>query len=117
MKEALDQLEAEGTIEPVSHSEWVTPIVIVPIRNETKFVCGDYQVTVNQVFAVDQYPLPWLKDIFATLAEGKEFTYPHAYNQLVLDLDSLKYIMVNTTHTGYKRLLFGLHLLPESSRR
>ena len=62
------------------------------------------------------------KDIFATFADGKKFTtldLSHAYNQLILDEESRKYVVVNT-HPGlyrYTRLAFGIASAPAIFQR
>ncbi len=89
----LDSLETEGIIEKVNHSDWATPIVPVPKEGGRFWVCGDYNVTVNLVLHVDQYPLPKPDDLFGTLAGGKKFTkldLSQAYLQLELDEESSK---------------------------
>ena len=53
-------------------SDWATPIVPVPKKDGTFRIFGDYKVIVNP--AMDQYPLPELEDIFATLAGGTTFS-------------------------------------------
>ncbi len=55
----------------VSRSEWAAPIVVVPKKDGKLRSCGDYKVTVNRAFEVDQYPLPRPDDLFATLANDK----------------------------------------------
>ena len=66
---------------------------------------------------MDQYPLPKPEDIFATLSGGKKFTtldLSHAYNQLLLDEESRKYVTINT-HKGlyeFNRLPFGINSAP-----
>ena len=106
IKEELDKLEASGVIEKVEHSEWAAPIVPVPKKNGKFRICGDYKVTINQALDLDQYPLPKPEDLFATLAGGKKFTKLDlslkAYQQLLLDEDSAKYVTVNT-HRGLYR--------------
>ena len=74
-------------------------------------------MTVNQALEIDQYPLPKPEDLFATLAGGKKFTkldLSQAYQQLVLEDESKKYLTINT-HRGlycYTRLPFGVASAP-----
>ena len=117
VEEVIDHLEADGVLEKVTHSDWTAPIVTVPKRDGSIRVCGDYKVTVNPVLDVDKYPLPRPEDIFATLAGGKRFTtldLSHAYNQLILDEESRKYVVVNTHHGlyCYTRLSFSIACAP-----
>ena len=61
--------------------------------------CGDFKVTVNQVFDIDQYPVPKPDELFAGLTGGQCFTkldLAHAYNQLILDEESRKFVTINT---------------------
>ena len=113
----LDRLESSGILEPVKHSKWAAPIVVVPKRDGKFRVCGDYKVTVNQALEVDQYPLPKPEDLFATLTGGKKFTkldLSQAYQQVLLDEKSRDYVVINT-HRGlyrYNRLPFGVASAP-----
>ena len=67
----LDNLEHQGIIIPVAHSEWDAPIVAIP-KSDGKFcICGDYKVMVNQALAVDEYPLPTPEELFSNLAGGR----------------------------------------------
>ena len=52
------------------YSEWATPVVIVPKKDGTTRLCGNYKVTVYPVLEVDQYPLPKPEDLFASLSGG-----------------------------------------------
>ena len=80
-------------------------------------ICGDFKVTINQVSKLDQYPIPKIEDLFTKLAGGKTFTkldMSQAYQQLVLDKESRKYVIINT-HRGlfrYNRLPFGVSSAP-----
>ena len=57
----LDRLVAEGTLEPVEHSEWTAPIaaVLKPDKQSVR-ICGDFKQTVSKVTKLDRYPfLMW----------------------------------------------------------
>ena len=85
-------------------------------------ICGDYKVTVNQAAKTDCYPLPRIDDLFASLAGGKAFSkldLAHAYQQLQLDDESKKLVVINT-HKGlfrYNRLPFGVSAAPAIFQR
>ena len=74
--EELDRLEREGIIDKVTHSEWATPLVAVPKTDGRVRLCGDFKVTVNPSLSVEQYPLPKVEDLLATLAGGTKFMKP-----------------------------------------
>ena len=63
----LDRLEQDGILTKVSHSDWATPVVPIPKKDGSVCIGGDFKVTVNPQFKVDQYPLPCIDDIFASL--------------------------------------------------
>lgn len=84
----LDRLVKEGTVEPVEFSEWATPIVPIVKEDGTIRICGDYKQTINQAAKLDNYPIPKIEDLYATLGGGTEFTkldLSQAYQQLELD--------------------------------
>ena len=63
-------------------------------------VCGDFKQTVNPVSKLDRYPIPRVKDLFATLSKRKYFTkleLSQAYLQLPLDEQSKKYVVIIPT--------------------
>ena len=113
----LDQLESDGIITKVTHSDWAAPIVPVPKKNGRFRICGDYKVTINQALDVDQYPLPKPEDLFTSLAGGKKFTIldlSQAYQQVQLGDESKQFVTINT-HRGlyrYNRLPFGVASAP-----
>ena len=113
----LDRLTRDGVLVKVPYCDWAAPVVAVPKADGGIRLCGDYKVTVNPVLDIDQYPLPKPDDIFATLSGGQLFTtldLTHAYNQLLLDENSRKFVTINT-HKGmyqYTRLPFGIASAP-----
>ncbi|XP_062612487.1 uncharacterized protein K02A2.6-like [Saccostrea cucullata] len=112
----LDRLLSLGILEPVEHSEWATPIVVVPKKDNTVRICGDFKVTLNQCINVDQYPLPRVDEIFSNLAGGKHFKLDlkNAYLQMEIEEDHQKYLTINT-HRGlfrFNRLMYGVTSAP-----
>ena len=118
----LDRLESEGIIERVSTSQWATPLVVVPKRDGSLRLCGDYRLTVNTAIEVDAHPLPKPEEIFATLSGGEKFTkidLSSAYQQLLLEQQSRELVTINT-HKGlyrYTRLPFGVSAAPAIFQR
>ena len=88
----LDRLVQEVTLEPVEFSEWATPIVPIVKEDGTILICGGKKQSINQVAKLDNYPIPKIEDLYATLGEGMEFTrldLSQAYQELELaDKDS-----------------------------
>ncbi|XP_026046823.1 uncharacterized protein K02A2.6-like [Astatotilapia calliptera] len=117
VEKELDRLEKVKVISKVEKSEWASPIVTVPKADKTIRICGDYKVSVNQCVEEERYPLPNTEDLFATLAGGTSFSkldLSHAYQQLQLDEESEKYLVINT-HKGlykYNRLSYGVSSAP-----
>ena len=54
----IEWLQAAGTIVPVTHSEWATPIVPLVKTDGSIQKSGDYKVTVNQASKKDNYTIP-----------------------------------------------------------
>ena len=96
-------------------------IVVVPKKDGKFRICGDYRVTINQSLEIEQYQLPKLEDLFATLAGGKQFlklNLSQAYQQLLLYDKSAELVTINTHHGlfRYNRLPFGVASAPLSSK-
>jgi hypothetical protein len=91
VKEVLKSLKA-GVIYPVSNSEWVCPVHVVPkkggmivIHNEKNQLiprrtitgwrmCIDYQ-KLNKATQKDQFPLPFIDEMLERLANNSFFCY------------------------------------------
>ena len=118
IEKELTRLTEEGIPEPVQFAEWAAPIVPVLKKDKSSVrICGDFKQTVNRAARLDRYPIPKVEDLFSSLAGGKSYTkidLSQAYQQLRLDSDSKKYVVVNT-HKGlfrYTRLPFGISSAP-----
>ena len=62
-------------------------------------ICGNLKVTVNKASKLDRYPIPKIRDRFATLVHGTSFSklyMSQAYQQIMLDDDSKKYVVIDT---------------------
>eukprot|EP00253_Pinus_taeda_P025341 PITA_25341 len=59
VKEELQKLLNAGFIYPISDSEWVSPLVIVPKKNGKWRVCVDYRA-LNKATQKDHFPLPFI---------------------------------------------------------
>ena len=122
VEKELERLQKQGIIEPVQFASWAAPIIPVEKTDGTIRICGDYKVTVNRAAELDKYPIPRIDDLFASLAGGERFTkldLSHAYQQILLDPESRKYVTVNT-HKGlftYNRLPFGVSSAPSIFQR
>ena len=118
----IDEWIKNDYMEPVSFHYHAAPIVVKEKDEENVRICGDFSVTVNQYLKEDQYPLPVIQDLFATLQGGKKFTVldlSGAYMQLVLDDESSEFFGI-ITHRGVfrlKRLPYGAKCAPSIFQR
>ncbi len=65
-------------------------------------ICGVYKLTVNQSSKLEQYQIPKLEDLLEKLAGGEKYSkldLSHAYQQVILDEESKRYVTLNT-HKG-----------------
>lgn len=97
----LDRLEAEGILSKVDWSPWATPVVPVTKKDGTVRLCRDFKVSVNPVLQAEQYPLPIIEDIFATLSGGQLFSkIDLAETYLQMEMDDSKVFLTINTHKG-----------------
>lgn len=112
----LERLVEQGVLEPVTHSDWATPIVPV-IQRDSIRICADYSQTVNQQIVVPHYPIPRIEELFANLQGGQIFAkldIRKAYLSIPID-DSTQELLTVNTHRGLyrpKRLMFGVSAAP-----
>ena len=122
VEKELEKLQRENVISPVQFSDWAAPVVPVVKGDGSVRICGDFKVTVNKYAKVEEYPLPLVDDLFASLTGGQVFTkldLAHAYLQLMVEEKSKEYLTINT-HKGlyrYNRLPFGVASAPAIFQR
>ena len=112
VEEELNRLESEGIISPVNFSEWASPIVVVPKKNNAVRLCGDFKTTLNPALCAEQYPLPKIEDIFASLAGGQKFSkidLRQAFLSMPVAEEHRKYVTISTEKGLYQmnRLPYG----------
>lgn len=122
LEQELDRMVGLGIIEPVTFSEYASPIVPVLRQDGRIRVCADYSATLNTQLLVEKYPLPRIEELFSKLHGGQQFSkldLSGAYNQLLLSKESQMLTCINT-HKGlykYSRLVFGLSSAPAIFQR
>ena len=118
VEQELERLKSLEVIEPVNHSDWAAPIVVVSKKDSGKVrVCSDFSTGLNDSLKDHDYPLPVPDDIFASLNGGTVFSqidFKDAYLQVEIAPESRHLVTINT-HKGlfqYKRLPFGVKTAP-----
>ena len=84
VKEELHKLLDAGFIYPISDSQWVSPLVMVPKKNGKWRICMDYR-ELNKAMQKDHFPLPFIDQVLDTLAGKKFFSFLDGfsgYNQI-----------------------------------
>lgn len=107
IEKELDRLVEEKVIEPITASEWGTPIVSVIKSDNSLRICGNYKLTINKWLENVRYPLPRIEEIIEKLNGGIIFTkldLNKAYTQFLLDEEAQK-ITTWSTHKGMFRML------------
>jgi len=74
VKEELQKLLDAGFIYPISDSEWVSPLVLVPKKNGKWRICVDYQ-EFNKATKEDHFPLPFIDQVLDGMAGKKFFSF------------------------------------------
>lgn len=122
LKEEIDKLLVEGVIEPVTFSQWASPIVIVPKPDGRLRLCVDYKQTLNPQLMKDSHPTPTPEEAFSTVAGCRVYTIldlQAAYNQVELEEDSKPLTVMSTPFGNYQynRLVFGIRTAPSIFQR
>jgi hypothetical protein len=120
-KEELQKLLDVDFIYPISYSQWVSPLVIIPNKNGKWKICVDYR-ELNKSTQKDHFPLPFIDQVLDTLARKNFFSFLDGfsgYNQIHITLEDQD----KTTFTcpwgtfAYRVLPFALCNFPTTFER
>ena len=74
VKEEVHKLLDVGFIYPISDSQWVSPLVLVPKKDGRCRICIDYR-ELNKSTLKDYFPLPFIDQVLDTLVGKKYFSF------------------------------------------
>jgi hypothetical protein len=97
VKEELQKILQANIIYPISDSQWVYPLVIVPKKNGKWRICVDIR-ELNKATHRDYFPLPFVDQVLDTLSGKKSFSFLDGfsgYNQIQIAPEDQE----NTTFT------------------
>jgi transposase InsO family protein len=114
----LEKLEKSDIIEKVvGPTPWISPIVVVPKKNDEVRICVDMREANKAVKRV-KHVMPTIDELITDLNGATMFSkldLSQAYHQLELEHES-RFITAFSTHVGlfqYKRLMFGINAASE----
>ena len=116
VEKEIRQMIADDVIEEVTSSPYVSPIVVVPKKNNDIRICVDYR-KVNPHILPDPFPIRAVDDLLAHLDKPSVFSLidlKAAYHQVPID-EASRDITGFVTHMGifrFKKLPFGLACSP-----
>ncbi|GAA6098722.1 ankyrin-3-like isoform X1 [Tachysurus ichikawai] len=121
VSEELKRLEAEGFIERVDSSAWVSPLVVVKKKTGGIRLCVDLREP-NRAVVIDSHPLPHIEEVFTELRGATMFStidLQNAYHQVQLHPSS-RDLTAFITHDGlfrFTRVPYGLASAPSAFQR
>lgn len=84
VKEEVEKLLDASFIYPISNSQWVSQLVLVPKKYGRWHIFIDYR-ELNKATLKDYFPLPFVDQVLYTLAGNKYFSFLDGfsgYNQI-----------------------------------
>jgi len=121
VKEEVQKLLDAGFIYPISGSEWVSPLVLVPKKNGKWRICVDYR-ELSKATKKDHFRFPFIDQVLDGLAGKKFFSFLDGfsgYNQIQIrpeDQDKTTFTCPWGTF-AYQVLPFGLCNAPTTFQR
>ena len=121
IEEEINRLREAGFIYEIEHTEWVSPLVVVPKKNGKLRVCVNLK-KVNAATIRDHYPLPITDHVLERVAGAEAYSFLDGfsgYNQLSIALeDQHKTAFATKRGTfAYKVMPFGLTNTPLTFQR
>ena len=112
IKEEIDKLLEAEFIYEIEHTEWVSPIVVVPKKNGKLRVCVNLK-KVNAATIHDHYPLPITDHVLERVADKQAYSFLDGfsgYNQVSIKPEDQHKIAFATEWGifAYKVMPFGL---------
>ena len=121
IKEEIDKLLTAEFIYEIEHTEWVSPIVVVPKKNGKLRVCVNLK-KVNAATIRDNYPLPITDHVIERVAGAEAYSFLDGfsgYNQVSIKLSD-QHKTAFATEWGifaYRVMPFGLTNAPATFQR
>jgi hypothetical protein len=117
VREEVDKLLECRFVYPIPYSEWVSPIVVVPKKNDKLRICVDF-LRLNSVTQKDHFPLSFLDAILDGVAGYLYYSFLDdfsGYNQIMIALACRAY----TTFRGLESFCipFGLCNAPATFQK
>ena len=81
IKEEIDKLLEAEFIYEIEHTEWVSPIVVVPKKNGKLRVCVNLK-KVNSTTIRDNYPLPITDHVIVRVADKEAYSFLETWRVL-----------------------------------
>ena len=95
IKEEIDKLKEAEFIYEIEHTDWVSPIVVVPKKNGKLRVCVNLK-KVNAATIWDTYPLPIIEHVLERVARKEAYIFLYGfsgYNQVSIAQISIKLLL------------------------
>ncbi|MCO5592031.1 hypothetical protein L7F22_046025 [Adiantum nelumboides] len=121
IKEEIDKLKEAEFIYEIEHTDWVSPIVVVPKKNKKLKVCVNLK-KVNAATIRDKYPLPITDHVIERVAGREAYSFLDGfsrYNQLAIKAKD-QHKTAFATEWGifaYRVMPFGLTNAPATFQR
>ena len=103
VKEDLEKLLKAGFIEPVDQATWLSPIVVVPKKNDKLRICLDFR-RFNTATKKDPYPQPFTDEVLNMVIGYAAYSFIDCFPAIT------KSIFIKTIGTRLPSLPNGAHM-------